>query len=224
MFIEAKGRDAVEVPNRLHVVMASNEHWIVPASEDERRYAVFQVSDAHKQDEAWFGPLAAQMRSGGYEAMLYDLLHMDIGDWHPRRIPRTGALLQQQARNLSPEDAWWCELLEVGVLWGADPKQPSHAVSNAWKQESFSGLKDHKGLYDQARAVSPRMRGLSDHLLGAILSGHGCTNGQKGHASPRMGIPAPGRSPRGLGGPLPRLAVARSGPHRVAGRGIGRSA
>jgi len=30
--IEGKGRDLVEVPNMLHVMMASNEHWVVPAA------------------------------------------------------------------------------------------------------------------------------------------------------------------------------------------------
>ena len=42
LFIEAKGRDGTSVPNMLHVLMASNEDWIVPAGEGERRYAVFQ--------------------------------------------------------------------------------------------------------------------------------------------------------------------------------------
>jgi Family of unknown function (DUF5906) len=36
--IESKGRDTVSVPNLLHVLMASNEDWVVPAGERERRY------------------------------------------------------------------------------------------------------------------------------------------------------------------------------------------
>jgi 5S rRNA maturation endonuclease (ribonuclease M5) len=35
--VEAKGRDAVTVPNMLHVLMAANEDWVVPAGEMERR-------------------------------------------------------------------------------------------------------------------------------------------------------------------------------------------
>ena len=180
LFIEAKGKDGVTVPNMLHVMMASNDAWVVPAGEDERRYAVFDVSDCHKQDETWFGPLNAQMEAGGYEAMLHDLSRMDLGDWHPRRVIRTEALVEQQSRGLGPEDSWWCELLQTGVLWGADPRRPSCAVSNGYEEEkeTFGGTRTIKRrcLYDQAREVSPRLRGASDHLLGRMLIGFGCSN------------------------------------------------
>ena len=183
LFIEGKGKDAITAPNRLHVMMASNDGWVVPAGEDERRYAVFDVSDCHKQDRAWFGPLNAQMEAGGHAAMLHDLLAMDLGDFHPRQVPHTEALVEQQSRGLGPEDAWWCELLQTGTLWGADPKRPDTAVSNEWeeKEEGFTGTRTvkRKALYDQAREVSPRLKGYSDHMLGRVLTDLGCTNDKK---------------------------------------------
>lgn len=184
LFIEAKGRDGITVPNMLHIIMASNEDWIVPAGEDERRYAVFTVSDCHKQDESWFQPLYAEVKAGGLAAMLYDLLRLDLGEWHPRQIPRTQGLLDQQSQGLRPEDAWWVELLQTGSLWGADPRQPNCAVSNSYEEEehnNFGGTRTIKrrGLYDQAREVSPPLKRLSDHLLGGILAKHGCTNTRK---------------------------------------------
>lgn len=183
LFIEAKGKDGITVPNMLHVMMASNDDWVVPAGEDERRYAVFAVSDARKQEEAWFGPLNAEMENGGYEAMLFDLIGLELSDWHPRRILRTEALLEQQSRGLNAEDAWWCELLENGVLWGSDPKRPECAVSNGWEEESetvtSTRVVKRKGLYDQARELSPRLKGYSDHLLATTLVKHGCTNNHR---------------------------------------------
>ena len=183
LFIEDKGEKAIPAPNRLHVMMASNEDWIVPAGPDERRYAVFDVSDRHKRNEQWFSPLSEQMQAGGYAAMLHDLLHFDLGNWHPRQAPQTTALLEQQSRGLGPEEAWWCELLETGVLWGADPQKPGWAVSNGWvdKEDLFVTPREvrHKGLYDQARETSPKLKGYSDHLLGNVLTKHGCSNKQK---------------------------------------------
>ena len=184
LFIEAKGRDGVTMTNMLHIIMASNEGWIVPAGEDERRYAVFTVADTHMQDEEWFGPIYAETASGGDAAMLYDLLRMDLAGWHPRRIPKTAGLLEQQSQSLRPEEAWWVELLQSGKLWGADPRDPGSAVSNSYEEEidnGFGGRRTvtRKGLYDQAREISPRIKLWSDHQLGDFLREKGCTNDRK---------------------------------------------
>ena len=45
LMIEPKGVDSFQMPNRLKILMASNNDWVVPASADERRYFVLDVSD-----------------------------------------------------------------------------------------------------------------------------------------------------------------------------------
>ena len=60
LFIERKGVDAFELPNALKVVMATNEEWAIPAGIDERRFAVFAVSDESRQRDDYFGPLYAE--------------------------------------------------------------------------------------------------------------------------------------------------------------------
>jgi hypothetical protein len=188
LFIEGKHRDAVTTRNMLHVLMASNEDWVVPAGERERRFAVLNVSESYLQDEKWFTPLYEQLEDGGYAAMLFDLLNRHLGAFHPRRLPKTDALREQQRQGLQPCDAWWVELLEIGVLEGADPNAPNCAVSNAYDREVTEtdryGIprKRHirqRGLYDQARAIEPRLRRRNDHLLGRYLSEQGCDNSQK---------------------------------------------
>jgi hypothetical protein len=181
--IEGKGRDIVWVPNMLHIIFASNDKWLLPAGEHERRFAGFDVPDTHMQDEAWFGPIYTQLESGGYGAMLYDLLRHPLGDFHPRRFPKTEMLLDQQTLSLSPEDTWWVELLETGVLWGSEPDRPNVAASNEFEVEKEftdkfgnhrSRLRKVKGLYDQAREISPRLRNQADHALGHFLVKMGC--------------------------------------------------
>ena len=66
--------------------MASNHDWVIAASEKERRYAAQKVAEDHQQKEAWFAPIYEELRHGGLEAMLYDLLAHDLGDWRPRKI------------------------------------------------------------------------------------------------------------------------------------------
>jgi hypothetical protein len=182
--IEGKGRDIVTVTNMLHAIMASNEDWVAPAGEFERRFVVNNVLERHIQDKGWFDALYAQLDDGGYAAMLHDLLHHDISGWHPRQFPRTDALLEQQALSLDPLDLWWVELLEGGVLEGANPHAPSEAVSNSYEREisesdGYGGKRIRRvkqlGLYDQARVISPRLRQhASDHLLGRFLTKQKC--------------------------------------------------
>jgi len=185
--IEAKRRDIVEEPNRLHVMLASNNEWVIPAGAHERRYAVQEVADNHRQDANWFGPIYQEMRSGGLQAMLYDLLNYDLGDWHPRQIVRTPALAKQQEESLSPLDQWWLELLQTGVLEGASKVAPNEAISNHWEEEitetdGYGGQRKRtvrrEGLYDQARRISPKLKGVSDTALGLYLRDpqRGCTN------------------------------------------------
>jgi hypothetical protein len=197
LFIEPKGVDPSEVPNRLHVMLASNHEWVIPASEKERRYVVQNVAATHQQDEEWFKPIYQEMRSGGLHAMMYDLLDRDLGDWHPRRIVRTAALAKQQEESLCPLDQWWLELLQTAVLEGASELDPNEAVSNHYDEEvvlTDSYGMEHKrmvkrdGLYDQARRISPRLKGVSDTALGRYLGDLGCVN-----AWPQRG----GRSRRG---------------------------
>lgn len=184
--IEGKGRDLVSVPNMLHVIIASNEDWVVPSGERERRWALFEVPDTHIQEAAWFEPIYAELESGGYSAMLYDFLNYDLGDFHPRKLPKDTGLLDQQRRSLSPLDSWWVELLESGRLWGCDPRSPDRAVCSTYDREidSFYGQTSRTvkqpGLFDQARALVPQLRNhFNDTELGRYLSKQGCDNKKK---------------------------------------------
>lgn len=118
---EGKGKPIVQGPNQLHVVMASNEDWVVPATADERRFAVFEVDEVQAKQFPYFGLLIeeGEQRDRLLAAMLHDLMNMDLGDWHPRRdIPQTKALLDQKLEGLTknPIDAWWFACLESGSI------------------------------------------------------------------------------------------------------------
>ncbi|MFZ1091315.1 MAG: DUF5906 domain-containing protein [Xanthobacteraceae bacterium] len=173
LFIEAKNRDGVTVPNMLHPLISSNEDWVVPAGEHERRFAMFEASEHKRQDETWFKPLHEQLRNGGYEAMLHDLLHQELGDWHPRKIPMTEALRKQQLRSLKPLDAWVLKFFEDGVLpTGIGVDRPDRALSRS--QPDPDGRNPRNGLYDLARDQPP-LRYMDEQVLAAHLKQWGCT-------------------------------------------------
>ena len=188
LFIEGKGKDAFPAPNMLHVLMGSNENWIVPAGENERRYAVFDVSEARMQDEKWFGDIDKQMKNGGYEAMLYDLRRVELGNWHPRQIVKTSALVAQQERTLDFFDEWWVGVLNSGVVPGSTAKaganqSPPLDDYKVTTQNSYGDERNEKfdGLLSLARKNGGFNAGrMSGKAFSDRLNDVGCyTNGNK---------------------------------------------
>lgn len=116
--IESKGVDPVRLDNYVRVMFSSNENWVVPAGLEERRFAVFDVADHAMQNDSYFGELFRQLEDGGYAALLADLLAVDLdAEDAPnlRRIPKTGALLEQKIRSMDPVFQWFYERLEDGA-------------------------------------------------------------------------------------------------------------
>jgi hypothetical protein len=115
--IEGKGQNLITVPNYLHVIMASNEEWVVPASLDARRYFVLLVLAARQGDHPYFKAIQDQMESGGYEAMLHELKHRDISNFNVRAVPTTAGLVEQRKLSLPVPEAWWMACLERGYVF-----------------------------------------------------------------------------------------------------------
>ena len=162
--VEPKGLDAFEAPNRLSIIMASNEDWVVPASTDERRFAVFNVSNNRQGDHAYFDALHRELyQDGGAEAFVHDMLAMELGDWHPRfDIPQTEGLKEQQQESADPATHWLWALLEDGKLPG---------MVSGWgnaAQLFAQAVRSHVGLRYWTR---PKMR--------KLLEGIGCTSRKK---------------------------------------------
>ena len=211
--IEAKFKDVMTVPNMLHVLMASNEDWVVPAGEHERRYAMFEISEHKRQDESWFKPIYAQLANDGYGAVLHDLLHRELEDWHPRKIPMTDALREQQRRSLKPLDAWILKFFEDGALpEGVGVDRPERALSRS--KPDPDGRNPRNGLFDLARET-PALRHIDDQVLADHLKDWGCTPVAQQPCA-RLGIPAAGRVPGALGREVPRLEMAAPRTDRVA--------
>jgi hypothetical protein len=170
MFIEPKNINGFQWVNRLGMYMSGNDKWIVPASHDERRYAVNKINERWKQDKSYFGPLFEEINNGGAAAMLYDLLQMDLDGWHPREnVPQTKALLDQKMQGLTGLEQWYVHLLSVGELPSPSPKNPR------WVLARF--------LLENAKAHSLRNKyTTSDDLAEFLKEIAGCTHKSNGQA------------------------------------------
>jgi hypothetical protein len=115
--IERKGVDSYMARNFLRVAMISNDRWVVPASDDERRYAIFDCGDGHRGETAYFKAMIEQMNNGGLEAMLYDLLTLqpEAGWDCLNSAPVTSGLKEQVVESLRGVDAFMYELVGAGI-------------------------------------------------------------------------------------------------------------
>lgn len=124
--IEQKFRDVISVPNMLHILMASNDPWVIPAGNTERRFLVLDVANTEAQNHAYFGELVDQMENGGGSAaLLHELINTDLSSWNHRVAPKTKALLDQQLMTMGRIFGFWYRCLRDG---GFGPQFPDWSL------------------------------------------------------------------------------------------------
>ena len=167
--IEPKGVDAFPWPNKLAIIQSTNDKWVVPATWDERRYAVFEVNPIYMQQREYFEPLLAEIDNGGAAAMLYDLLEMDLDGWHPRYdIPQTEALIEQKVQSLDGLEQWWFAKLNTGETPMPQMKNPRWVLS--------------KRLLEEAVEHNARAKYVTETEFGNFLRQMGCEHKSTGAA------------------------------------------
>ncbi len=180
VMIEAKYRNAHQVPNHIRVIMASNDDWVVPAGKDARRYCVLDVSGEHLNDTMYFAAIEHEMQTEGMGAMLNALLAYDLSNFSITDIPRTAALLDQKLHSLSPQWSWWMERLRIGKL------APDHlfwrtTISRQELRDEFSAAMRSAAI-EQRTAIQVGMgaaRLLSDVLPDPYPRDGGSVNGDR---------------------------------------------
>jgi hypothetical protein len=115
--IEGKNANVVEAPNFLHLMMSSNEDWVVPAGPEARRFMVLLVANTKVKNFAYFKAVHEEMDNGGYGAMMHELMHRDLTGFNVRDVPDTEGLREQKKLSLGTSDAWWLDVLHRGYVY-----------------------------------------------------------------------------------------------------------
>ena len=156
---EAKGVDAEVAPNYIHLLMASNSDWVVPAGADERRFYVLDVAEDEKQNTRYFGQIRKAMSEGGRESLLHFLLNYDLTGFDVWAVPQTDALRDQKMHSMASEEAWWFERLMDGRVT---------STCNDWSQSlPKDRLMGDYLRYTEAQRINRR---LSPTMLGKFLT------------------------------------------------------
>jgi hypothetical protein len=147
-----KGIDSIPMKSFLNIIIASNEDWVVPATGDERRFFVLDVSKKFLKNKKYFDAFYDEILNGGPAAMMYDLLKHDYSAINLRDAPFTDSLVEQIQQSLPITLDFWMALLSRGFLlsdkFNNSPmltsydEMPSIWPNAAWKFEVFNEFQE----------------------------------------------------------------------------------
>lgn len=146
--IEHKGREVFSVKNLLRICIIGNEDWVIPASEDERRFAVFNIGDARQTDKPYFKKMRKLIDTkGGNRLLLRELLAFDLESIDVNEAPDTIGLLEQKIQSLDPIHSWWFSCLKEGDIYGME-------FQRGWPESvGRSQLRDAYLIYAKGRGI-----------------------------------------------------------------------
>ncbi len=170
IMVEQKGVDPIQMPNRAAFIVASNEESVVPADLNDRRWMMIDVASSRRQDRAYFAGLAQQMESGGYAAMLFDLLRWDLSQGpDPRETLPNRALFDQFLPTAEPALRYLFHLLERGVLPGSSDSEAARTsiaelVEDMRQREGAWGAVDSAMAKRVHQILKPVREGQTGHF------------------------------------------------------------
>jgi hypothetical protein len=135
--IEQKGVPTVQLPIALNFFLATNHEDAAHIEEADARYWILEVSPHRVGDADYFKELVAEIETGGREAFMYFLLHLDVKDFIPSRdVPKDNDAKKAMIRNsINPFDArkWLEECCRSGMILGFR-MQGTSLPNEPWKQ------------------------------------------------------------------------------------------
>jgi hypothetical protein len=114
--IERKFGSCRQVPNRLKTIATTNHDHAIAAGVQDRRNAVYDVSDERVADKAWFDGLYRDLDAGGTSEFLHFLQSVRLGEWHPRQILKTPETIEQQRMSGDSVSQWSQACINAEVI------------------------------------------------------------------------------------------------------------
>ncbi len=130
--VEQKYGQRISMKSLHRLIMTSNHHQVISASDDERRFFVCDVSDRHRQDAPYFAPLVRIIKGKDdttLAAFMHYLRTRDISNWKPEEAARKAAnddLARQKLLSLEPPLQWLLEWTQSEDEEG--PSAPTNSV------------------------------------------------------------------------------------------------
>jgi hypothetical protein len=123
--------------------MATNSDYAIPATSDERRFLVTDVSSTRIGDREYFNQLHKSCNSLDVQAaFLAEMLVRDVSKFHPGDIPETLALKEQRLFSFESHQSWLADFLQA----------KENTIFQHWV--SFAALYENYQKWCESRKVS----------------------------------------------------------------------
>lgn len=151
LVLEGKGIDAEAASNYVHLILASNEEWVIPAGLDERRFFVLEISSNGRGRFDYFQSIKNELDKGGFSSLLHMLLTRDISQFEVRDYPRTAALQQQKILSMSAEMQWFYNKLQHGQVLKEDQVWRKVVIKEQLYADYIAEMQEQSKHYRQGR-------------------------------------------------------------------------
>jgi hypothetical protein len=134
--VEPKFINTYSAPNYLNIDITTNAKHFVPASRTARRFFIPTVSENRVGDREYFHAIEAQLKDGGYEALLYHLQYeVDLRDFDVRRVPKTAGLAEQVEYSRKGLDGLVEQVCSEGCVPCAHHLWSGFSISNGYEMK-----------------------------------------------------------------------------------------
>ena len=117
--ITNKGVDSRTIRVFDRVIIIGNERWSVPASFDERRFAIFKMGEDRRQDRNFFGAMKDGLfKHGGAGRLMQRFMDWDLSHADINVAPNTEGLETNKLLSMGVFEQWWFQCLQEGKILG----------------------------------------------------------------------------------------------------------
>jgi len=123
--IEQKYQPARTIDSYHRFFAASNHDHFAHVEQDDRRFVFLRVSDDAKGNHPFFSQLSKAIDDPVViDALVYELMNLDITQFNVRQKPKTTEQVFQKLRSLEGFSRFWFEVLTSGSLTGRHDYHP----------------------------------------------------------------------------------------------------
>ena len=118
ILVEKKHIPKFPVRNCTHIIVSSNNDWIVPVGIGDRRIVILDVSEERIGDFVYFGKLKEFIWGGGGAAFLHYLQNLDIRDFNHRELPDlpSDVKVDHKVRSADSITKWLIDCVTEGAI------------------------------------------------------------------------------------------------------------